>query len=105
MLTIAKKNIPFINDTIHERLDNGSIEYIGKVNEVDPPHIVVPLTVEPSKPRLCINLMYLNNWIRDIHFTWDTLKHIPRIVKDNAYFTTINDKSGFDNVFLSKNST
>ena len=81
MLTIAKKNIPFINDTIHERLDNGSIEYIGKVNEVDPPHIVVPLTVEPSKPRLCINLMYLNNWIRDIHFTLDTLKHIPRIVK------------------------
>ena len=49
--------------------------------------------------------MYINNWIRDIHFTLDTLKHVPRIVKDNAYFTTIDDKSGFDNVLISKNST
>lgn len=75
------------------------------MGEVEPPRIVAPLTVEPSKPRLCINLMYLNNWIRDVHFTLDTLKHIPRIVNNNAYFTTIDDKSGFDNVFLSKNST
>ena len=71
---------------------------------VQPPHIVAPLTVEPTKPRLCINLMYLNNWIKDIPFSLDTLKNVPRSVRQNAYFTTIDDKSGFDNVLLSENS-
>ena len=100
----CKEFVDFINATIQERLYNGSIEYIGKVGEVEPPYIVSPLTVEPSKPRMCINLMYLNNWIKEIHFTLDTLKHVPRLIKDNAFFTTIDDKSGFDNVFLSENS-
>ena len=71
---------------------------------VEPPHIVAPLTVEPTKPRLCINLMYLNNWIKDIPFKLDTLKNVPRTVREGAYFTSIDDKSGFDNVLLSEES-
>ncbi|CAC5370045.1 unnamed protein product [Mytilus coruscus] len=88
----------FITETVMERLKNGSIECIGKVGLVKPSHIVAPLTVEPTKPRLCINLMYLNNWIKDIPFSLDTLKNVPRSVRENAYFTTIDDKSGLDNV-------
>ena len=85
---------------MYERLNNGSIECIGKVGKVIPPTIVSPLTVERSKPRLCINLMYLNNWIQDITFSLDTLKDIPRLVHPNAFFTSIDDKSAFDNVKL-----
>jgi hypothetical protein len=48
--------------------------------------------------------MYLNNWIKDIPFKLDTLKNIPRIVREGAYFTSIDDKSGFDNVLLSEES-
>lgn len=62
----CKPFVEFITSTILERLRNGSLECVGKVGEVKPPHIVSPLTVEPSKPRLCINLMYLNNWIKDV---------------------------------------
>jgi len=74
------------------------------VGMVEPPHIVAPLTVEPTKPRLCINLMYLNNWIKDIPFKLDTLRNVPRTVREGAYFTSIDDKSGFDNVLLSEES-
>ena len=75
-----------------------------RVGEVDPPHIVAPLTIEPSKPRLCINLMYLNKWVRDISFSLDTLKDVPRATKASAFFTSIDDKSGFDNLKLEAGS-
>ena len=42
----------FINSTIKERLQKGSIECIGRFHEVQPTHIVAPLTVEPTKPWL-----------------------------------------------------
>ena len=84
-----------------ERLSNGSIECIGQIGAVTPPRIVSPLTVESSKPRLCINLMYLNNWIQDIPFSLDTLKDIPRLVQPSAFFTSVDDKSAFDNLRLS----
>ena len=96
----CKHFIEFIRDTIKERLLNGSIECLGKVGEVPAPHIVAPLVVEPSKPRLCINLMFLNNWIKDRLFTLDTLKDIPWAIKQNVFFTLVDDKTGFDNVFL-----
>ena len=82
-------NTDFINSTIMERLRNGSIKCVGKVGEVDPPNIVSLLTIEPSKPRLCINLMYLNNWVIDIPFSLDRLKDVPRATEPNAYYTSI----------------
>ena len=94
----------FITNTIIERLRNGSIDCLGKIDEISPPHIVAPLTVEPTKPRLCINLMYLNNWIKNLTFNLDTLKDVQRVVKHNAYLTSIDDKSGFDNVLLAEDS-
>ena len=39
----------FIADTILQRLSTGVVSVWGKVGEVDPPHLVMPLTVEPSK--------------------------------------------------------
>ena len=85
-------------------MQSGAIECIGSVEDTTPPKIVVPLTVEPNKPRLCVNLMYLNNWIRDKPFSLDTLKDVPRVAKEKAYFSSIDDKSGFDNVRLAPDS-
>ena len=44
----------FIDKTILEQLANGSLSIWGKVGFVSPPHLVIPLTVEPTKPRLCL---------------------------------------------------
>ena len=38
-------------------------------------------------------------------FTLNTLKDVPRVTKQNAFFTSVDDKSGFDHGLLEKAST
>ena len=70
----------FISDTVIDRLRTGAIFLWGRVGEVPLPHLVMPLTVEPSKPRLCNDNRCLNLWIRDMPFQVDSLLGLPRYV-------------------------
>ncbi|CAG2248312.1 unnamed protein product [Mytilus edulis] len=88
--------IDFIDDEITSRLQSGAVTLLGKVGEVQPPYIVSPITIEPTKPRLCINLMYLNSFMKDTPFNLDTLVDVPK--------TKLDDKSGYDNVFVTESS-
>ncbi|KAK3745186.1 hypothetical protein QZH41_008385, partial [Actinostola sp. cb2023] len=54
----------FITNTILERLANGSLSFWGLVGDVEPPHLVMPITVEPTKPRMCHDERFLNLWIK-----------------------------------------
>ena len=94
----------FISHTIIERLRSGAIRLWGEVSVVDPPHLVSPLTVESKKPRLCIDLRYLNCWMRDIPFSLDSLSEIPRLTQSNSFMSKLDDKSGYDHVAMSSNS-
>lgn len=94
----------FISDTILERLANGSLSIWGKVGFVYPPRLVMPLTIEPSKPRLCHDERFLNLWIRDLPLTLDYISNLPRYVGRNHFQSTMDDKSGYDHVKLSSNS-
>lgn len=71
---------------------------------MDPPHLVMPLTIEPSKPRLCHDEIFLNLWIRACLFSSETLRDDPRLIQKDSYMTSIDDKSGYDHVLLSENS-
>ena len=94
----------FICDTILECLANGSLSIWGKVGFVSPPHLVMKLTVEPTKPRLCHDERFLNLWIRDLSLTLDYICNLPRYVAHNHFQSTMDDKSGYDHVKLSPNS-
>lgn len=96
--------VDFISGTILERLGTGAIALWGKVGQVSPPHLVLPLTVEPSKPRLCNDDRFLNLWMADRPFQLDTLKDLPRYVSKNSYQAVCDDKSGYDHVMLSESS-
>lgn len=72
-LQTANTFVPFIRNEIGERLRNGSLRLWGKVGESCLPHIIMPLTIEPNKPRLCHDKRYLNLWTKDLPFTLDTL--------------------------------
>ena len=63
-----------------------------------PPHIVLPLTVEPSKPHLCHDTRYLNLWMKDNPFSLDTLNDLPRYVTKASFQTVLDDKSGYDHI-------
>jgi hypothetical protein len=91
----------YISDTIIERLASGAISVWGKVDAVDPPHLVMPLTVEPQKPRLCNDNRFLNLWTVDRPFTLDHLHNLPLYVQKDSYQTVCDDKSGYDHIFLS----
>ena len=69
-----------ISHTLEERLLTGVVGVWGKVGEVAPPRLVLPMTVEPSKQRLCVDARFLNLWMRDSPFSLDKLRDVPRYV-------------------------
>ena len=68
--------------------------------EVDPPYLVMPLTVEASKPRLCNDNRFLNLWLDDRPFSLDHLHQLSLYVSKDAYQTVCDDKSGYDHILL-----
>ena len=75
-----------------------------RVGRVCPPHLVLPLTVEPTKPRLCHDARFLNLWMVDVPFKVDSLVHLPRNVGRESYQTIVDNKSGYDHSLLSEKS-
>ena len=63
--------------------------------------LVLPLTVEPAKPRLCLDTSFLNLWMTGAPFTLDRLADVPQYVYKGSYMTKCEDKSGYDHVSLS----
>ena len=95
----------FITDSIMERVRNGSLNVIGRVGEVEPPHLVLPITIEPKKPRMCHDERFLNLWIKDCPFTLDYITELPRYVDQVHYQTLFDDKSGYDHIQLHLSSS
>ena len=63
----------FISQTLIDRIRIGAVHVWGEVGKVDPPWLVLPLTVEPNKPRLCVDARFLNLWMKETPFKLDTL--------------------------------
>lgn len=82
----------FIDKTLLERVCSGAISVLGRVGEVDPPHLIMPLTVKPLKARLCHDNRFLNLWMVDRPFRLDNLSHLPRYLTKGCYQTTLDDK-------------
>ena len=61
----------------------------------------MPLTVEPTKPRLCNDNRFLNPWVKDTPFNLDSISSLPRYVSPSSFQSVCDDKSGYDHVFLS----
>jgi hypothetical protein len=53
------------------------VSVVGRVEECYPPTLVMPLTVEPNKTRLCQDQRYLNCWMKDMPFKLDSVVHLP----------------------------
>ena len=100
----CKPFVRFVQETLINRLGTGAISLVGRVGKVTPPHIVLPLTVEPSKPRLCHDARYLNLWMKDNPFSLDTLNDLPRYVTKDSFQTVLDDKSGYDHILLTESS-
>ena len=94
----------FVSDSIIQWVTAGVIAVWGPVNSVAPPRLVLPLTVEPSKPRLCHVERHLNLWIGGLPFKLDHLCDLPRYVLPGHFQSTCDDKSGYQHVLLHPSS-
>ena len=97
----------FVSDTIIQWVAAGIIAVWGPVDHVAPPYIylVLPLTVEPTKPRLYMHdKRYLNLWIRDLPLELDHLCGLPRYALPHHFQTTFDDKNGYQHVLLHSSS-
>ncbi|KAK3729725.1 hypothetical protein QZH41_002048 [Actinostola sp. cb2023] len=82
----------FISTTLSQRLRNGSMSLWGKVGSVEPPHLVMPITIEPTKPRMCHDERFLNLWIKDCPLALDYISNLPRYVGAGSFQTTMDEK-------------
>ena len=94
----------FISDAIVPWVASGVLAIWGEVGAVSPPHLVLLITVEASKPRLCHDERFLNLWIRDLPFKLDHFSDLPRYVLPGHFQTTFDDKSGDQHVRLHSSS-
>lgn len=101
---LCKKYHAFICDVLYEKIRSDAIRVLGKVGECEMFHIVMPLTIEPSKPRLCHDERFFNLWVKDLPFQLETLRYVHRLVGCNAFLITTDEKSGYDHVRLSNDS-
>ena len=93
-LFCCHQHTDFIDTTVLAWVSQVVIKVYGKVGVCSPPHLVLPLTVEPSKPRLCHDERFLNLWVRDLPFKLDHLPDLPRYVLPGHFQTTFDDKNG-----------
>ena len=101
----CKSDPDLIARTLEERIKNGSIELLGKWDQVQSlPVCIMPLTLEVTKGRLCHDERFLNLFIKDAPFKLDTLQEVPRITRHNDFLIGTDEKSGYDHVFLSESS-
>lgn len=94
----------FVSEEILKRVTTGAIRVWGKVGVDSPQYLVLPLTVEPSKSRLCLDARFLNLWMKDMPFSLDKLADVSRYIYKGSFMTKCDDKSGYDHVLLSSSS-
>ena len=87
---------------LEERLANGSLELLGRVGEVTPPRLVMPLVMVtgPKKNRLCHDERFLNLFMTKASFSLETLPQIPTILPEGALMANCDEKSAYDGVSL-----
>ena len=71
---------------------------VSKGGECEPPHLVMPITIQTSKPRMCHDERFLNLWMNTPHISFDKTMDIPCYVEANHFQSKLDDKSGYDHI-------
>lgn len=80
---------------VQQDVRTGAIKCLGKVGEVEPPRVVLPLSVELEKPRLITDARYINLWGDPAPFTLDTVGLVPDTFKRDGMLGDYDHKSGY----------
>jgi hypothetical protein len=68
------------------------------------PHLILPLGVEPNKPRFIWDGRFFNLWMKALPFRLDTLGNLPGMVPPGARAVSADLKNGYYHVQLHRDS-
>ena len=57
--------------------------------------VILPLTIEPKKPRLIHDAQYLNLFLKDVPFSMDSVGKIPQAGWLGMFMFLVDHKSGY----------
>ena len=92
----------FISREIRSRILTAAVKVWGKVSVSERPWLVLPLTAEPCKPRLCAR--FLNLCMADTPISLDKLAEVPRFVTWSHFMTKLDDEAGYYHNLLTEES-
>ena len=83
---------------------SGALICVGKVGEVAPPRVVLPLSVEMAKPRLIHDARFTNCWCESRPFGMDRVGSIPETFQRRSFFSSYDHKSGYHHWSFAKSA-
>ena len=92
----------FISREIRYRILTAAVKVWGKVSVSETPWLVLPLTAEPCKPRLCAR--FLNLCMADTPISLDKMAEVPRFVTWSHFMTKLDDEAGYYHNLLTEES-
>lgn len=94
---------PFIFDQIIENMRASSVSYWGPVSG-PPPRVVLPLQVEPEKPRLIEDGRYIDMWTREIPFSLKGIADALSWIEKDMPLWVMDEKAGYHHSLLHPSS-
>jgi len=101
---LSPAHTSFVSSEIQRELRIGAIRRWGTVGDATPPRLVLPVGVEPSKPRKLNDGRFLNLWCKDSPFQFEGLHMLPALVDKGEYAYNVDDVSGYFHVSLTERS-
>jgi hypothetical protein len=91
---------------LEEGIMNGSLELLGRVGEVEPPRVVMPLLMVSGtrKSRLCHDERYLNLFMKHKKFFLEGSSLSPTLLEQGDYMAATDEKSAYLGIFISDRS-
>ena len=86
-LVSCTKFTRFVLEEILKCISIGAIRVWEKVGVDSPPFLVLPLTVEPSKPRLCLDARFLRFWMKDTPFSLEKMADVLGYIYKGSHTT------------------
>jgi hypothetical protein len=87
---------------VQQDVRTGAIRCLGKVGEVEPPRVVLPLSVELEKPRLITDARYVNLFCDPAPFKLDTVGLVPDTFRRDGMLGDYDHKSGYHHFLFSE---
>jgi hypothetical protein len=95
---------PFVSSKIAEMVASGALRRLGRAGTVPRPRVVLPIGVEPTKPRLICDARYISLWCRDLPFSFENLSMLPRLADAAEPMFALDHTSGYVHVLLTADS-